>query len=152
VIDTFVHFGDVLGVPKSVAEIYGFLFASARPLAFQEIVVRLRLSKGSVSQGLRLLRGIGAVRLVYVAGRRRDHFVPETELRALLSGLLREKVRPHLEGGLARVDALAALARTTDLGAGDSGDARVLRQRADKLRAWHRKARTVVPIVIRLFG
>ena len=51
----------LLGLPKSMGEIYGLLFASAEPLTFGEIEQKLGLSKGSVSQGLKSLRELGAV-------------------------------------------------------------------------------------------
>lgn len=151
-IDIFVRLADMLGLPKSVGEIYGLLFVSARPLAFQDIVERLNMSKGSASQGLRFLRTTGAIKLTYLAGNRRDHFVPETELRALISGFLREKIQPHLESGLLRIEALSAMGRSPAFAEGNAEDARVLRKRMEKLRAWHKRGGSLVPIVTKLFG
>src|ERR1700689_637831 len=71
VIHIFVQFAGVLGQPRSVAEIYGLLFASHQPLAMDTLIERLNLSKGSASQGLKYLQELGAVRTVYVAGDRR---------------------------------------------------------------------------------
>jgi HTH-type transcriptional regulator, glycine betaine synthesis regulator len=90
--------------------------------------------------------------MVYVAGDRRDHFVPETELRTLLSGFLREKVQPHLENGLVQIESLQALGRASGFGASNVDDARTLRKRIEKLRIWHKRGRSVVPIVTKLFG
>ena len=59
VVDFFISAADLLGVPKSVAAIYGIVFASPAPLSFAEIETRLNISKGSVSQGLRVLRDVG---------------------------------------------------------------------------------------------
>ena len=53
VVDFFVGAAHLLGVPKSVAAIYGIVFASAAPLSFADIAARLDLSQGSISQGLR---------------------------------------------------------------------------------------------------
>ena len=53
----------IFGVPKSVGQIYGLLYASPLPLGFSDIVERLEISKGSASQGLQLLRSLGAVKL-----------------------------------------------------------------------------------------
>jgi HTH-type transcriptional regulator, glycine betaine synthesis regulator len=152
VIDIFVRMADMLGVPKSIGEIYGMLFASARPLAFQDIIEGLEISKGSASQGLRWLRGAGAIKLVYVTGDRRDHFEPETEMRKLLAGFLREKVRPHLDAGQLRVKALQAATRGPDFCPGDLREARVLRERVDKLRTWHKRANALAPLLDRFFG
>jgi len=57
---------------------------------------KLNLSSGSASQGLRLLRTLGAVHATYVPGDRRDHFLAETGLRKITTGFLREKVVPDL--------------------------------------------------------
>lgn len=64
----FVDAADMLGVPKSVAAIYGICFASPEPLSFAEIEARLDISKGSISQGLRVLREVGALRVASGAG------------------------------------------------------------------------------------
>src|SRR5947207_5057055 len=71
IIDFFVQLSRLLGQPRSLAEIYGLLFISARPLAMDHLIERLHLSKGSASQGLKFLRSIGAARTVYVPGDRR---------------------------------------------------------------------------------
>lgn len=152
VIELFVHAADLLGIQRSVGEIYGLLFASPRPVTFQEIVDRLGISKGSASQGLRFLRSTGAVHLVYEAGDRRDFYVAETELRSLVSGFLKEKIQPHLESGSRRLEALQGHLRTSTEGAESSEQARVLRARFEKLHSWHRKGKTVAPIISKLFG
>lgn len=53
----------VFGVPKSVGQIYGLLYGTPEPLSFSDIVERLEISKGSASQGLQLLRSLGAVKV-----------------------------------------------------------------------------------------
>src|SRR2546425_4179831 len=74
IIDLFVQVSRMLGQPRSLAEIYGLLFISARPLAMDDLIERLRMSKGSASQGLKFLRNVGAVKMVYVPGDRRVHY------------------------------------------------------------------------------
>lgn len=59
----FVEAADLLGAPKSVAAIYAICFASPQPLSFSEINERLEISSGSISQGLRVLREIGALKV-----------------------------------------------------------------------------------------
>jgi len=88
VIHLFVQFSRALGQPRSVAEIYGLLFISHRPLPMDELIRRLELSKGSASQGLRYLLDFGAVRTVYVAGERRTHYEAVAELRNLAGRFL----------------------------------------------------------------
>jgi hypothetical protein len=59
----FAEVVQVFGVPKSVGQIYGLLYGSPEPLSFSDIVERLEISKGSASQGLQLLRSLGAIKL-----------------------------------------------------------------------------------------
>ena len=51
----------VFGLPKSVGEIYGLLYASKAPLSMDDLIGKLDISKGSASQGLKILRSINAV-------------------------------------------------------------------------------------------
>ena len=62
IVAVFADLVVLLGLPKSMGEIYGLVFASAEPPTFADIEQKLGLSKGSVSQGLRALRELGAVR------------------------------------------------------------------------------------------
>jgi HTH-type transcriptional regulator, glycine betaine synthesis regulator len=156
VIAIFVQMTQVLGVPRSLGEIYGLLFATPAPLAFQDIADRLKLSKGSVSQGLRFLRAVGAIKPVVVTGDRREFFEPETELRALVSGFLRERLNPQLESWGSRAKAL----KIEDFLSADlnqnqsvkSEELKTLSSRLDKLKTWQKRANTVLPMVGKLLG
>lgn len=61
-VDFFADVVGVLGVPRSMGQIYGLLFASPRPLSFTDITEKLDISRGSASQGLKALRDLGAIR------------------------------------------------------------------------------------------
>jgi DNA-binding transcriptional ArsR family regulator len=146
---------EVLGVPRSVGLIYGLLFASATPLSFSDIVERLEISKGSASQGLQLLRTLGAIKLLIpidgrsgerTVGTSRDYYEPELALRKLVSGLLQERVAPLAVAGVDRFDRLRRLAEE-----GGKGDIFLL-NRVKQLERWRRRFRTVFPILSTLFG
>src|SRR6266404_8449096 len=109
IIDLFVQLSRLLGQPRSLAEIYGLLFISARPLAMDHLIERLSMSKGSASQGLKFLRNIGAVRMVYVPGDRRVHYEAVAELRNLATRFLRDQVAPHLDSAQARLQRIAGM-------------------------------------------
>ena len=149
-IELFVAAAEVLGVPRSLGEIYGVLYASPRPLSFQDIVDRLALSKGSVSQGLRTLRSLGAIRAAGLPDDRREYFEPETELRTLVGGLLRDRISPHLEHGRQRLDRVGA-----EISAGKGlsrAEAAVLRARVQKLENWRRKGAALLPVLTRVLS
>jgi DNA-binding transcriptional regulator GbsR (MarR family) len=150
VVDFFVDTAEVIGLPKSVAAIYGIVFAAPAPLSFAEISERLQLSKGSESQGLKVLREIGALKEVSASVDRSERFAPDLELRALVTGFLRAKVQPHLKEGGGRLQALRAKAEKVD--SLPLEHCRALRGRMDKLGAWHRKGRSVIPLITKFFG
>src|ERR1700679_1465026 len=89
-IDLFIGFVGLLGLPKSIGELYGLLFFSVQPLAMDDLMQRLNMSKGAASQGLKLLRAFAAIRTVYVAGHRRDHYLPEIELSRSPAGFINQ--------------------------------------------------------------
>jgi len=133
-----------LGLSCSIGKIFGSIYVSPRPLAFSEVVASLGLSKGSVSQGLRFLKDLGAIKPVEVEGDRREHFVAETELRRLFAAILQRRVRDPLRVGRDRL--LVLRRRLTS--SGDS-DRKFLEQRLDSLELWHRKALFALPLIQR---
>ena len=102
-IDFFVRMMSIMGLPRSVGEIYGLLYFSEIPLSMDDISSRLSISMGSTSQGLKTLRSLKAIRTSYVQGDRRDHFIAETEFRRLFSNFIKEDILPHLDSATERI-------------------------------------------------
>ena len=75
-IDFFVRLMGILGMPRSVGEIYGLLYFSETALSMNKIANRLGISIGSASQGLKTLKGLKAIKSTYIAGDRKDHEGP----------------------------------------------------------------------------
>jgi HTH-type transcriptional regulator, glycine betaine synthesis regulator len=147
VIALFVQFLRALGQPRSVAEIYGLLFISVRPMAMDELIERLRLSKGSTSQGLRFLHNIGAVRRVYVAGDRRAHYEAVAELRNLATRLLGNHILPQFAGSEERLGRIAMMAKGLPAEEREHAGKRV-----EMLRSWSRNGRRMLPLVLKMLG
>ncbi len=141
VIDLFVSAVRLLGMPKSIGEIYGLLFTAAEPLALDGIMSRLQMSKGSASQGLKFLRNVGAVRPVYVAGERRDHFEAVIELKPLVAGFIRKELVPQMELGSVRLGHLATMVEADP----DAGE--LAHHRLGRLQQWNRSAQEFLPLV-----
>jgi len=155
----FVEVVQVFGVPPSVGQIYGLLYASPMPLSFSDIVERLEISKGSASQGLQFLRSVGAVRSVEedppsalrppsseTDAKRRDYYEPELSLRKLMSGVLQERVAPLAATGADRV------ARLRELAGRDGESKNFYLDRVRQLEIWRRRLKTVLPVLTALLG
>ena len=147
VIHLFVQFARALGQPRSVAEIYGLLFVSEKPLAMDTLIERLNLSKGSASQGLKYLQDLGGVRTVYVAGDRRTHYEAVAELRKLAGRFLRQQILTHFEDSETRLDRIAA--QTQNL---SDEQRKHVAERIKLLRRWERTGRRILPFVLKMLG
>jgi len=152
----FVTAAGMLGVPKSVAAIYGICFASAEPLGFSEIAARLDISAGSISQGLRVLREMGALKVMADASvsgalphpavsadsRRREFYTPDMELRKLAEHFLEQRLEKQLKAGKERLQEIKAAIPQADPVA-----ATELKARLKYLESWHKQGAAVVPLI-----
>lgn len=142
VVSFFVDAADLLGVPKSVAAIYGLCFSSAEPLSFADLDERLDISTGSISQGVRVLREVGALK---VAGtqNRREYFTPDLELRKLAARFIEERLEKQLNAGKGSLSTIKS-----KVPAGKNHAAgKQLRIRLKYLQSWHDHASGVLPLV-----
>ncbi len=150
VVDVFVDGVRVLGLPRSIGEIYGLLFISRSPLSLDDLVTRLNISKGSASQGLRMLKSLGAVREANGSGgtERRTYYEPAVELKRLVGGFIREQIRPHLDSGRAKIERLAQTAGTVE----DPEHRKFLHDRVERLDQWMRSGGRVLPVLQKILG
>lgn len=146
VIEFFVAIARLLAQPRSVAEIYGLLFISEQPLTMAEIIDRLKLSKGSASQGLRFLLEMHAIRKIQIDGDRSSYFAAETVLKRIVGGFLREEVEPHLTHGHERLDRMQALLESDKTGTD------FYQQRLQLLAKWNRRGGQLLPVIRRFLG
>jgi DNA-binding transcriptional regulator GbsR (MarR family) len=143
-IEMFINFLRLIGLPKSVGEIYGFLFVAPRPMAMDEIMGRLDISLGAASQGLKLLRSFGAVRVVYERGDRRDHYVADLELSRFATAFIKDELQPRMDTAAERIKRMEqALSELPPK------DRRATRERIDRLKHWLDKGRKILPWLIR---
>ena len=145
-IDYFVRFMHLLGLPRSVGEIYGLLYFSKDPLSMEEIVNRLGMSLGSASQGLRTLRSFKAIKTTYILGQRKDHYVAETEFRNLLGAYIKEEIMPHLESAGQRIESMDNHLQQIN----EAEDRAFLESRIKKLLRLKKGAAAVLPTLVGL--
>lgn len=138
----------VLGLPPSVGEIYGLLYISPSPLSQADLVRRLGISKGSASQGLNLLKTLGALREIPGVDSRRSYFEANLNLKRLVSGFIRGQVRPHLRSGEAKLDQLQMLAESES----DPAVRDFFVERFSKLERWSNRAQRLLPMLQRFLG
>ncbi len=94
-----LHWGEMgtrWGVNRTVAQIHALLYITGRPMQAEEITDTLGVARSNVSNSIRELQGWNLVRLVHIAGDRRDHFETSTHVWELFRTIVRERQRREI--------------------------------------------------------
>ena len=143
-IELFIGFFKLIGLQKSVGEIYGLLFVSSRALTMDDIMKRLGISLGAASQGLKVLRSVGAVKSVYMPGDRRDHYVADLELSKFASAFIQEELKPKLDRALERIGTMQNLANEME-----PEDRSAAGERLERLKHWLERGESMLPWLLK---
>ena len=68
------------GLNNIMAQLYAVLYLSDKPLSLDDMLERLKISKGSVSVNIRNLERYGVARKVWVKGSRKDYYEAELDI------------------------------------------------------------------------
>jgi DNA-binding transcriptional regulator GbsR (MarR family) len=143
-IEVFIGFFKLIGLQKSIGEIYGLLFVSPSALPMEEIIGRLGISLGAASQGLKVLRSVGAVKTVYTPGDRRDHFAADLELSKFASAFIKDDLQPRLDRALERIETMETLAAKLDPAQQASAT-----ERLERLKHWLERGEKMLPWILK---
>ena len=106
-----LHWGEMgarWGVNRSVAQIHALLYIQGRPMHAEEIADTLGVARSNVSTSLRELQGWNLVRLVHLAGDRRDHFETSTQVWELVRTIVKERQKREIAPTIEVLRALLA--------------------------------------------
>jgi DNA-binding transcriptional regulator GbsR (MarR family) len=109
-----------------------------------EIIDRLGISLGAASQGLKVLRGVGAVKTIYTPGDRRDHYAADLELSKFATAFIKEELQPRLDRALERIGTMETLASGLEP-AQQAGAA----ERLERLKHWLELGEKMMPWILR---
>jgi len=143
-IEMFIGFLKLLGLPKSVGEIYGLLFVAPRALSMDDLIERLQISMGAASQGLKLLRSVGAVKVVYMPGERRDHYVADLELSKFATSFIKNELNPRMKTALQRIKRMETEAMLMN-----EPDKKITFQRIERLKHWMERGQKMMPWILK---
>ncbi len=76
---------NVLGINRSVAQLYAYLYLSHEPKSLDDIADDLGASKGNVSINIRELEKWGAVKNVWVKGSRKDFYEVDPDIKGVIT-------------------------------------------------------------------
>jgi len=135
------------GLNNIMAQLYAILYLSDKPLSLDDMVERLKISKGSASVNIRALERYGVVRSVWVKGSRKDYYEAEADISKVIIERVRSMANSRLtevEGMLsASYDALNSISESSEE---ESAAIETFKQRLEKLRVMHNKAKSLFDI------
>ncbi|MBX3385092.1 MAG: hypothetical protein KF768_00815 [Phycisphaeraceae bacterium] len=88
--------GPAWGVSRTMAEVFALLFITSEPLNTDQVMGRLRISRGNASMSLRSLVEWGLVARVHRRGDRKEYFQAESDVWALSRKVIRERLRREI--------------------------------------------------------
>lgn len=84
------------GISRTMAEVHALLYIGGRAMNTDEIMERLRISRGNASMSLRSLVEWGIVQRVHKRGERKEYFEAEQDVWALARTIIRERLRREI--------------------------------------------------------
>ncbi len=95
-----LHWGEMgtrWGVSRTVAQIHALLYLLGQPLHAEAIAENLQVARSNVSGSLRELQNWDLVKVVHLAGDRRDHFITELDPWELMRVIVRERKEREID-------------------------------------------------------
>lgn len=112
------------GINRTMAQILALLFTASEPMTVDEIMERLRISRGNASMSLRDLMDWGIVRRFRRPGERRDTYISEGDPWIMFAKVVRERKRREVDPTVSAIRECLAQVPSQD-----SAEAEALRNR-----------------------
>lgn len=148
IVDFMVRLFRLMGLPKTIGSIYGYIYASPVAVSMDDLTQALGISLGSASQGLRTLKVFRAIRPVYTQGERREHFEAETDFQLFVGAFLTGELEQYIENTERRTDRMLQ-----HLGEIDSGEEKAFfDERVARLSSMNERAKRILPLLNEVFA
>jgi DNA-binding transcriptional regulator GbsR (MarR family) len=130
--------GGYWGINRTMAEIHALLFVTRKPLCTDEIMDRLKISRGNASMNLRALVDWGLIERVHQLGDRKEYFRADTEVWHMFETIMRERRRREVEPIIATIDRCCQMVAAPEAAAhgAEAEDIREFRRRLEDLRGF----------------
>lgn len=89
--------GAVWGINRTMAEIQGLLYITGATLSAEDIMARLKISRGSASMSLRGLLEWGIVRKLHRRGDRRDYYESLTDVLEIFTRVAQQRKKKEID-------------------------------------------------------
>lgn len=147
-VDFMVRLFRLMGLPKTIGSIYGYIYASPTAVSMDDLTQALGISLGSASQGLRTLKVFRAIRPVYAQGERREHFEAETDFQQFVGAFLKGELEQYIENTEKRTERMAGQLEALT----DESEKEFFEERVGRLSSMNERARKILPLFNEVFA
>jgi DNA-binding transcriptional regulator GbsR (MarR family) len=138
------HICREFGLNNIMAQLYAILYFNDKPLSLDDMVERLRISKGSASINMRVLERYGAVRRVWVKGSRRDYYEAEADISKVIFDRITSMAHKRLFEVKNMIEESSRAADSVNASSEEEKkDIKVFKQRLDRLKNLHGRAQSL---------
>lgn len=106
--------GSSWGINRTMSSIHALLIASHEPLSTEEIMERLKISRGNANMNIRALIDWGLVKKQLKAGERKDYFYAGKDVWEIARQIVKERRKRELEPILDVVEELKQVDEDTE--------------------------------------
>tara|TARA_R110002073_G_scaffold118918_1_gene258319 strand:+ start:166765 stop:167301 length:537 start_codon:yes stop_codon:yes gene_type:complete len=124
--------GSVWGISRTMAETHALLYITGQPMCTDEIMDRLRVSRGNVSMSVRSLLEWAVIEKVRLPGDRKEYYQAEQDVWSMLRSIARERIKREVDPLLDALDEIGELA--PQIGSQSPEDVQDLHNRLDEIR------------------
>jgi len=132
------------GLNNIMAQIYAILYLSDRPLSLNDMVERLKISKGSASINIRALERYGTVRKVWVKGSRKDYYEADTDIIKVIMNRVRSMAQKRISEIDDMLKSSYQILNSVNSSDKEEEEAmKVFKERLDKLKSLHSQMQSI---------
>ena len=152
-----LHWGEMgqrWGVNRSVAQIHALLYLAGQPTNAEEIAQTLGIARSNVSTSLKELQGWDLIRMIHLAGDRRDHFEVRHDPWDMLMTIVEGRKKREIDPTLTMLRECAAKAET-DAATPEAVKVKIaaMRDFVEEMAGWYEQMRDVPrPLLRKLLG
>ena len=92
----WAQMGPAWGISRTMAEVHALLYIVGHPMNTDDVMERLRISRGNASMSLRALVEWGIVQRIHKRGDRKEYFHAEQDVWTLARTVIRERLRREI--------------------------------------------------------
>ena len=96
-ISSWGAFGTHWGINKTMAQIHALLLVSPDPLAQDNVMEQLTISRGNVNMNIRDLIDWGLVDRIIIPGERKEYFTAEKDIWKVATQIIKERKKRELD-------------------------------------------------------